>query len=125
MEGKKKRDSTNGTCYGCGKKGHLQSTCKEKEESSRDGKNAKKNIAGTSSNSLSGTLLIAMTHTGPSANRSTSSLVHIDLGASDYLVPSKGRLRAYQKFATLAAANGGENYAYSNGFLRMATSVVV
>ena len=50
------------------------------------------------------------------------------LGPSDHLVPSKGGLRTYQEFSTLAeiaVADSGEIYAYINGSLRMATSVIV
>ena len=53
---------------------------------------------------------------------------YIDSGPSDHLVPAKGGSRTYQEFATLAeiaAADSGEIYAYSNGALRMATSVMV
>lgn len=60
-----------------------------------------------------------MSHTGLVANKRSTSLFHIDSGASDRLVPSKGELRTYQEFTTpveIAAAD-------STGSIRMATSV--
>jgi len=76
-KGKKKRDLTNVTCYGCGKKGHLRPTCPEKKEETREGstkggKDAEGSRTGPSKAAPSGTLYTAMSHTGLSANRSTT-----------------------------------------------------
>ena len=61
-KGKKKWDLTNITCFGCGKKGHLQSMCREKD-TDKGGKEAVKNEAkgkaGTSKTPPSGTLYTA------------------------------------------------------------------
>jgi len=45
--------------------------------------------------------------------------------ASYHLIPSRGDLHTYQKFAKpieISAANGGKIYAYSSGTLQVATS---
>ena len=129
-KGKKKQDLTNITCFGCGKKGHLWSTCKEKKEMDKGGKDAVKNEvkgeAGTGKTPLLGTLYTAMSHTGLSANRSLTSLFNIDSGASDHLVPSRSELCAYQEFATpieIAAADSRKFYAYGVGTLQIMSSV--
>jgi len=53
-------------------------------------------------------------------------MFYVDSGASDHLVPSRGRLRAYKEFAgpvERAAADNGKVYAQGTGTLRMTASV--
>src|SRR5258706_16435579 len=72
----------------------------------------------------SGTLYTAVAHTTVPAKEGLTDCFYIDLGASDHLVPSKGDLRAdrvFEQHVEIAVANSGKIYAYSTGYLRVAT----
>ena len=104
---RKGKDHNNVTCYGCGKKGHIQRKYPDGEkkdekhdekEDKRDDKSkpAKGNEEASSSKAPSGAVYTAVSR---NALSSTGGLLNIDSGASDHFIPSRGDLGACKKFA--------------------------
>ena len=140
-KGKRKRDLTDVTCYGCGKKGHLRRNCptkKDEKPKNEKPKNEKPATQGEASTSKadkadattakkpsSGALYTAIANASVHASDGLTSSFYVDSGASDHIVPSKADLRGYRDFEQpleIAAANGGKIYAYGTGYLRVAAS---
>jgi len=130
-EKKGKKDLSNTTCYGCGKKGHISANCSDKQEEKRDekskaGKEGEKSELSASKKPPTGILYTAMSHAGLVANRDLTETFYVYSGASDHLIPSRGELRAYKEFASpvdLAAVGDGKIYAQGTGTLWVTASV--
>jgi len=128
----RKRDLSDVTCYGCGKKGHLRRNCPDgakggKKPDDNKGtekpKDDKPKADADKSKAPTGTLFTAM---GLSlvATDSTDTF-YIDSGASDHLIPTRSDMLTYQEFSKpkeISTANGGSIYAYGSGTLRVASS---
>ena len=138
---KKKRDLSDVTCYGCGKKGHISRHCPEKKDEKPKNEKPKpekpktqgetstskadKADATTAKKPSSGALYTAIANTSVPVGSEPTNSFYIDSGASDHIVPSKADLRGYRDFGQpleIAAANGGKIYAYGTGYLRVAAS---
>ena len=131
----RKRDLSDPTCYGCGKKGHLRRNCpdgtkgdgKPDDNEGRDKtekpKDDKPKADTDESKAPAGTLYTAV---GLSATATDSTdTFYIDSGASDHLVPTRSDMLTYQEFTKpkeISTANGGSIYAYRSGTLRVASS---
>ena len=136
---KRKRDVSEMTCYGCGKKGHLRRNCPTHKDKGKDDA-AKGNASASTSNPKpkdtapaakpsSNAVFTAFVNASIIANTATDSLTevfYVDSGASAHLVPSVYGLRNYTEFASpleIAAANNGKIYAYGLGTVRVVSRV--
>ena len=99
---RKRHDLTNVTCYSCGKKGHLKHKCLDKEDKKDKGKEVEPgpSEANNKNRGQAGTLYTAVSQTTLLANKKTTDYYYINLGASDHLVPLKGKLHTYKEFAS-------------------------
>jgi hypothetical protein len=98
----------------------------EKEDKPEEkGKGKETSEASTSTKAPSGTLYTAMSGDALLENGGLTDRFHMDSGASDHLIPTKGDLRAYKEFTKpveISVANNGKIYAHSTGTLHVAAS---
>src|SRR5258706_6117962 len=125
----KKRDYSEITCFGCGKKGHIRRHCPTRKDKAKDDKpkaEPVKQIAAAASTSSSDVMFTAIVNSSVLTTDTLTDTFYIDSGASAHLVPTKCGLRNYVEFDSpveIAAANNGKILAYGSGTARMAVSV--
>src|SRR5258706_14012830 len=98
---RKKRDYSEITCFGCGKKGHIRRHCPTRKDKAKDDKpkaEPAKHITATASMSSSDVMFTAIVNLSILTTDTLTNTFYIDSGASAHLVPTKCRLRNYVKF---------------------------
>src|SRR5258706_14038397 len=117
----KKRDYSEITCFGCGKKGHIHRHCPTRKDKAKDNKpkaEPAKQIAATASTSSSDVMFTAIVNSSVLTTDTLTDTFYIDSGASAHLVPTKCGLHNYVEFDSpveIAAVNNGKILAYGSG----------